>query len=191
MVLNSEKEKQLILIQSWNTLDWFYAWTEPPIAWNMNKIIWNSLCVIFAWEVWKMRCAIIFQGSNPSIDMVVSNIRYTMRGMEQAHDLASRNRLLPSNAAIWIPLIPPRAGFVKLNVDTAFSSANVPIGIGFILRTNTGSFMIAGNSGGCAASAECAECQGLLTATTWAIQQHRDRIEIETDCQTARLQLCS
>ncbi|KAF5186632.1 hypothetical protein FRX31_023781 [Thalictrum thalictroides] len=59
------------------------------------------------------------------------------------------------------------------------------IGIGYILRSSNGAFILAGNQCGNTATAESTKCQGILTAAGWAINQQLKVFEIETDCQSA------
>ncbi|KAF5175596.1 hypothetical protein FRX31_034818 [Thalictrum thalictroides] len=81
-------------------------------------------------------------------------------------------------ASIWTP---PQAGYVKMNVDIAFSGQTTPIGIGYILRDETGMFMLVGTESGKVETSEEAECQGIRAAVRRGIQQQLLNVIVEFD----------
>lgn len=60
-----------------------------------------------------------------------------------------------------------------------------PIGIGFVIRNDIGTFLVAGNTIELCSLSEEVECLGILTSTRWA-SAHSDASGyhfVETDCR--------
>ncbi|KAF5182376.1 hypothetical protein FRX31_028037 [Thalictrum thalictroides] len=76
-----------------------------------------------------------------------------------------------------------------INFDIAYANPDSEIGIGYIIRTSSGSYVYAGSETGHAGAAEDVDCQGILIALRTGLNHNLSNIILETDCQNATLYL--
>ncbi|KAF5181673.1 hypothetical protein FRX31_028740 [Thalictrum thalictroides] len=86
------------------------------------------------------------------------------------------------SATIWIP---PASGTIKINVDISFKSVDCTMGIGYIFRDPTGTFLTAGTKSGNASNSEEGECWGILTAVQQGIKYKLKNVQIESNNKLA------
>ncbi|OVA11468.1 hypothetical protein BVC80_8571g6 [Macleaya cordata] len=87
------------------------------------------------------------------------------------------------NVTVFLPhWIAPPFHHVKINYDASFYSADKYIGIGLLLRDNTGSWLGARSITGYALSAEESEALAILYTLQWALSLNLDRVVFEGDC---------
>ncbi|KAF5176719.1 hypothetical protein FRX31_033698 [Thalictrum thalictroides] len=87
-----------------------------------------------------------------------------------------------SKSSIWLP---PTPNVMKINVDISFISADMPITIGYLLRYSNGKLISAGTKVGSAATPREAECEGLLAAAQWGLNQQLKAVHLEADSKPA------
>ncbi|KAF5178505.1 hypothetical protein FRX31_031908 [Thalictrum thalictroides] len=159
---------RIVFFQNLTVDQWINYWFLPPDNSFIDSNTWTTYCIAATWSIWKARCRKVFTNCFTEPLDVAADIDLTV-----AKDLKGNSLLQHSftsnshDISFWIP---PGILNLKLNVDIAFLSAEIDIGIGFILRNNMVMFLSAGFSRGHAATSEEVECQGLLFATRWCIQ---------------------
>ncbi|XP_026459476.1 uncharacterized protein LOC113360151 [Papaver somniferum] len=144
-----------------------------------NNIISAELVLTKAWFIWKERCNLVFENKHQTSAQLSTEIKRHLEFWYKDHPLLTQVLKNGDKNTNWIP---PEESQLKINIDAAWISANLPAGFSLILR-NDARLLEQGRAGALTASTpEEAEALGLLQGTKWAVELGLSNFTLEGDC---------
>ncbi|XP_026410972.1 uncharacterized protein LOC113306228 [Papaver somniferum] len=133
-----------------------------------------------AWNIWKDRCDVVFQGVSLNPFTSMHMIQYHLRSHFYDNNAFIRN-INTHRISHWKH---PMHDILKLNVDASFDYDTNQSGTGIVLRSHIGTCEgIKGNYADGILSPEMSECMAIREALVWAKEKHLKRIHIEVDAK--------
>ncbi|XP_026430910.1 uncharacterized protein LOC113328029 [Papaver somniferum] len=145
-----------------------------------STIIPVGITLIKAWFIWKEKCNLVFKNKQQTSAQLGTEIQRYLEFWYKDHPLLNQVKIGKNLIPNWNP---PKRSQLKLNIDAAWISANLPAGFSLILRNDAG-ILEQGRAGAFTSSTpEEAEALGLLQGAKWAAETGLSNFSIEGDCK--------
>ncbi|XP_026416720.1 uncharacterized protein LOC113312182 [Papaver somniferum] len=144
-------------------IDWIGSWftiNDSLAAVNKELVDFASFTL---WQIWKLRCAVVFDNAQVNIPNIVCMINHNMN--EWVVSNSNRSSISQQGGAhmrVHIPWTRPSENFIKVNFDASYSKDSNLMGTGLIVVDDAGKWRTTGCIPAVAQDVEKAEAQVAL-----------------------------
>ncbi|XP_026429270.1 uncharacterized protein LOC113325286 [Papaver somniferum] len=154
--------------------EWVKTWIEDP-----NFSMFKEKIATITWFIWKYRCEVVFQQTNPDPIRLIKQINNFMKEANTKDNLLTKKGT-KSNRSSWSDFNSDWIIFV----DASFKKEDSSMGYDFILySTDQEAFMHISVGSELAFTTVHAEANTLLRALKWLEENLLSSVTIDTDCK--------